>query len=471
MSTRRRLALVLAALIALGFIGVVPWILGTMRPRHLTTLEDTLVDLANVAAAMLETEAVLDHDTISRRLAGIDRRDIGVRIYDLPKPAVDCWLVVCDDQGRVLFHGRDPGTVGQDWSQWNDVLRTLRGEYGARTTWTDLGGGREEILHVSAPIGPRDRPRGVLTVCKGAGSVELVIDHARRSVVAVVALAALAVLVVGGAATWWMTRPIARLTAYVEATQAGAREPAPALGPHDLAALGRAFEGMRDALDGKAYVEHYLQSLTHEMKAPVAGIRAAAELLTESDLPEADRARFLANLGRESIRLQDLLDRALALAAIERRRHLDQRDTVALADLVAETVDGVAARSRNLGVDLTVNVAPGLTVTGDRFLLRQALDNLVANALTFAPAGTAITVSADASDGRCRLRVRDHGPGIPAYALPRIFERFYSLPRPGSDRKGSGLGLPFVREVAHLHGGEVTVVNHPDGGVEATLIL
>lgn len=108
---------------------------------------------------------------------------------------------------------------------------------------------------------------------------------------------------------------------------------------------------------------------------------------------------------------------------------------------------------------------------GDAYLLRQALANLLDNAIAFAPAGSTIELGARIADGHLELTVRDRGPGIPDYALARVFDRFYSLPRPSSGRKSSGLGLPFVREVARLHGGTAQLTNRDGGGAEATLRL
>jgi len=110
-------------------------------------------------------------------------------------------------------------------------------------------------------------------------------------------------------------------------------------------------------------------------------------------------------------------------------------------------------------------------VTGEAFLLRQALANLLDNAIDFSPDGSRITLLLETGAAKHALIVRDQGAGVPDYALPRVFERFYSLARPGTQRKSSGLGLPFVREVAVLHGGEVALRNLPEGGVEARLVL
>jgi two-component system sensor histidine kinase CreC len=112
-----------------------------------------------------------------------------------------------------------------------------------------------------------------------------------------------------------------------------------------------------------------------------------------------------------------------------------------------------------------------LTVEGNSFLLHQALENLIRNAIEFSPKGGTVTVSAAVEPGGVTVAVTDEGPGIPEYALGRIFERFYSLGRPDTGRKSTGLGLNFVREVAKSHGGKVRVANRPEGGAVAELIL
>ena len=114
---------------------------------------------------------------------------------------------------------------------------------------------------------------------------------------------------------------------------------------------------------------------------------------------------------------------------------------------------------------------PASTVTGEPFLLRQALGNLLENAIAFSPQGGQIDLTVEAAPGSARIRVRDRGPGVPDYALGRVFERFFSLPRPDGSAKSTGLGLSLVREVAALHGGSASLSNHPEGGAVAVLEL
>jgi two-component system sensor histidine kinase CreC len=252
--------------------------------------------------------------------------------------------------------------------------------------------------------------------------------------------------------------------------KAGGRPPVPRLGGGEVGRLGEAITGLQASLDGRAYVEGYVQHLTHELKSPLAGIRGAAELLTEEPPPEM-RRRFLANIAAEGARAQDLIDRLLQLAGLERRERVVQAEDIPLAALLRDLVDDFTPQATQAQVTIATDAETALVARGERFLVRQALANLLANAIDFAPAGSVIELDARGQDGMAVVTVRDHGPGIPTWAKERLFERFWSLPHPQSGRKGTGLGLVFVREIADLHGGMVTLDNHPDGGALATLRL
>jgi two-component system sensor histidine kinase CreC len=218
-------------------------------------------------------------------------------------------------------------------------------------------------------------------------------------------------------------------------------------------------------------VEQYVQSLTHEMKSPLAAIRGAAELLQEP-LPEADHRRFVRNIQTQEHRLTETIDKLLALAEVEQHGWLQRRERVDTAALADEVVQGLDAKLTPHGVDVVrVPQAGAWAVEGDAFLLRRALGNLLDNAIAFSPPGGTVELAVEAVDGLVRFIVRDRGPGVPDYARERVFERFYSLPRPDGGQRSSGLGLPFVREVMRLHGGEATLDNRHDGGAEAVLSL
>jgi two-component system sensor histidine kinase CreC len=351
------------------------------------------------------------------------------------------------------------------------VARTLQGEYGARTTRVSPDDPESAVLFVAAPIRHQGAIIGVLTVAKPAASLTEFWVMAKKKITLAGLLATLVVILVGMVVSFWITWPIEKLTEYAHAVRQGQRVVLPELGRSELGELGRAFEHMRDALEGKQYVEHYVQALTHEMKSPLSAIRGAAELLQE-EMPADQRGRFLENIRAESARMQEMIDRLLQLSAVEKRKGLNDVEPVSLPGLLAEVVESLEPvfSSKRVTVSVApVNVSP--VIHGERFLLRLALVNLLQNAFDFSPDGGEVSVSIEAVGSDRVVSVRDQGPGVPDYALPRVFDRFYSLVRPGNGKKSSGLGLTFVREVCMLHGGRVRLENQPGGGAVATLTL
>lgn len=138
-----------------------------------------------------------------------------------------------------------------------------------------------------------------------------------------------------------------------------------------------------------------------------------------------------------------------------------------LGERVAASKEPVA---RDRSIRLEPDLAQAPPANWDPLLVEQALGNLLDNALDFSPPGSILRLTGQPLPGGYRYRVIDQGPGIPDYALPRVFERFYSLPRPERG-KSSGLGLCFAREVARQHGGDLHLTNLPQGGLQAQLWL
>jgi two-component system sensor histidine kinase CreC len=122
-------------------------------------------------------------------------------------------------------------------------------------------------------------------------------------------------------------------------------------------------------------------------------------------------------------------------------------------------------------VAVALHAEPDVTLHGDRLLLASAVISLLENAIEFSPPGSGVEISIGSTRHEALLAVRDHGPGIPEYALGRVFERFYSLSRPDGGKRGTGLGLVFVKEIAELHGGSAQLDNASGGGAIATLRL
>ena len=444
-----------------------------VKPGVRQAMESTLVDAANVLAVMatedMKAGRIADGKFV-RDLATARQRDLRATIWQFPKRRVDYRITITDHRGIVVFdsEGRD---VGRDNSRWNDVYRTLRGEYGARSSPVTPGDETNTVMHVAAPIRDGDRLIGVLSLAQPNASIDPFIAASQRSIMRqgawLIGLSAL----IGILITWWLMRGINRLNRYAQAVSAGERaRPLPAR-RDEIGDLGRAVETMRRKLEGKAYVEQYVQSLTHEMKSPLAAIRGAAELLQEP-LPEADRQRFAHHIQTQEQRLTETIDKLLALAEVEQHGWLRKIGPVNIAALLEQVADDVAAKLATAGLTLSVDAGdPQAEIQGDAYLLRQAVSNLLDNAIAFSPAGGEIRLSTGTDNGQAEIRVMDEGPGVPDYAQERVFERFYSLARPSTGLRSSGLGLPFVQEVARLHGGEAKLSNLDNGGALAILRL
>jgi two-component system sensor histidine kinase CreC len=401
-------------------------------------------------------------------LKAYGQRQPKAMIWGMPKNQVNHRIYVTDAKGIVVLDSSGIA-VGQDYSRWNDVYLTLRGEYGARSTRSNPDDSNSSVMHVGAPIRDNGQIIGVVTVAKPNSSLQPYVDRTERRLLAYGAGLVGLGLLFGALLSWWLSAALRRLTAYAQAVSEGRRVEVPHYRGGELEQLATALEQMRTQLEGKAYVERYVHTLTHELKSPLAAIRGAAELL-QGEMPPAQRQRFVSNIDSESARMQQLIERLLNLAQVEQRQGLEERVAVPLAGLMEELLNAQAARIEGKQLHVEQRIAADLNLLGEPFLLRQALGNLLENALDFTPAQGVLRLSAERVGEHIEFRLFNQAEAIPDYALPRLSERFYSLPRPDSGRKSTGLGLNFVEEVVKLHGGAMSIGN-VDGGVEVMLCL
>ncbi len=443
-----------------------------VKPGVRQAMEASLVDTAAALAALAAPDLQEGKIANGRFAAAVDAlhdASLEANISGVRKQQFDYRIYIADANGKIVYDSahRD---LGKNFSRWNDVYLTLQGKYGARSTRDNPDDEASSVMYVAAPIRDGDRIIGALTVAKANERMEPFIAASQASVLRQGWILLGSSFLIGIGVTWWLSRSIARLNRYATAVAAGERATLPAVGGGELGELGQSLETMREKLDGKQYVEGYVHTLAHEMKSPLAAIRGAAEIL-EGDVAPADRMRFIRNIDAQSTRMAQMIDKMLALASVEYRQALENPEPLALRELLADAADAITPRMASKQVELAIDAEPARPmVRGDRFLLRQAIANLLDNALDFAPSGSQVRVSIVREGSKWALQVLDQGPGIPDYAHDRVFERFYSLPRPDGARS-SGLGLSFVREVAHLHGGSIALANRPESGALAVLRL
>jgi two-component system, OmpR family, sensor histidine kinase CreC len=477
LSLSARLLLLYSAFVALSGWFVARRVLEEVKPAVRQSTEETLVDTANLLAELAADDlraGRLSQGELPRLLSRYGERRPLANIWGMEKARIEGRIYIVDRHGTVLVDsaGRD---VGKDYSRWNDVYLTLRGQYGARSSLENPDDPTSSVMYVAAPIYDGPEVVGAVTIAKPNRTVQPVIDRAERRLAVLGGGIILSGLVIGALFSWWLSRAIRRLRGFALAVSAGKRAAVPRLPGVELRQLAEALESMRTQLEGKAYVERYVQTLTHELKSPLAAIAGAAELL-RADMQPAHRERFLKNIETETARLQSLSERLLHLAQVEQRRGLEERVSIGVRTLVDELLEARLPRLQARQVLADNQVPSEATVMGERFLVHQALVNLIDNALDFTREGGALRIGAaegglgERSPTELRIQVFNQGDPIPDYALPRVAERFYSLPRPATGRKSTGLGLSFVREVAQLHDGTFQIRNTGDG-VEAELTL
>ncbi|MEO7115809.1 MAG: two-component system sensor histidine kinase CreC [Caldimonas sp.] len=493
MTKRTRIFIGILVAYALGVAFLMYRQLADIDPRYRESAEDSLVDTAQLMAALVEQSSSggrVRVDGLEPVFRALYARRFSADIYGIEKTRVELRMTVVDRAGTVVFDSRaaDPGVravasasaasaaLGADHARWHDVFLALRGRYGARTTPDIEGDPRSSVMYVAAPIhditpGGTNEIIGAVSVGKPVQSFGQYVEAARRKTLQLGATSVVAVLLLVVILSVWLVRPFGVISDYVRYVRAERTFSLPRLGRRALGAFGAAYDEMRDALAGRNYVADYVQTMTHEVKGPLSAIRGAAELLQEP-MADADRARFVANIVRETQRIQELVDRMMELTALESRRSLDHAAPVALLPLAQEVAASAAPAAQARG--LTVEVLPGdgdPVVSGDGFLLHRALANLVDNALDFSPRGGRVTIEVIGHARSCDLVVRDAGPGIPEFAEGKVFEKFYSLARPSTAKKSTGLGLSFVKEIVDLHRGRATLKNQAGGGAVATLSL
>lgn len=476
MSTTLRIIIASLALLALGFHYLIDKLLQRVERQYLEAAEEPMVDAAHVFASLLEAtldaEGRLDVMALRGAYARVPERRFTAQIYEVVKSTVDMDLYVVDRSGLCLFDSRGI-EEGKSLIGRRDVMLTLAGSYGARSSREVEENDRTSVMFVGAPVRRGEEIIGAVSIIKPQHSMFEFIAQTQRAIRttgwSIYGVIGLGVVLL----SWWLLRPLDKLSRYAQAVARGERVPPPALTGSEAVTLGRSFEAMRDALEDRAYVETYVQSLTHEMKSPVAAIRGAVELAAEPGMDEERRGRFLQNIQAEAGRMQRIIDRLLALSEIESRKTLEKPDILNLATLVQQTCEGLRPAFAARQVRLELEAAPNVMVSGDTMLLEMAVDNLLQNALDFSPSGGLVSIHVQRTgDGLAEVRVLDEGPGIPDYAVERVFERFYSLQHPATGRKSSGLGLCFVREAAQLHHGSASVGNRTDrSGVLATLTV
>lgn len=478
--------------------------------RLLQAQEREMVQQARVLAAVLGDGPAIDAVAIERTFARLERRtDARLRVFDtrgaliadshrLPVEAraeergsyrADSTEPLTNTRQRALYrlgawvaNARERfASVARAWLSKLDetpqpahaagvptpeVREALQGRYGAATRRTP--GQRSLTLYSAVPIRHENAVTGAVVVSQSTFRILQTLYQVRLRIFEIVVASIVAAALLTTLAAMTIVRPLKRLR-----DQAGAltehrgplRAAFPGTGRRDeIGALARALEQLTRRLDDHIrLLESFAGDVSHEFRNPLASIRTAAEIIAESDSAD-DRKRFLEMMRRDVDRLERLVGGVREMARIDGQLEHYRLEIVDVREVLEEVIAGVRLVSPG-GAPMRVTGADApCHVRSAREQLAQAFENLLSNAASFAPEGTAIDVTVAGVAGGCRITIADRGPGIPEAHLRRVFDRFFSY-RPGEERREHlGIGLAIARQIVAGYGGTITARNRIDGG-------
>ena len=258
-------------------VGLSGWFLlrvfvNEVKPGVRDAVEDVMVDTAQLLAELARDDLLagrLPKGRFAQSVEAYRLRPVKATIWGLEKQTLDFRIYVTDASGIVLYDSEHKA-IGENYADWRDVYRTLRGEYGSRSTREDPDDSNSSVMHVAAAVQDGNHVVGVVTVAKPARTLAPIIERGERTVIRQGLLLLGATLLIGGAFTAWLTVSMGRLVRYAHLLAAGHPAEPPSRGRDEIGELSRALAQLRNEVDGRAYVEHYVQHLTHEMKSPLA---------------------------------------------------------------------------------------------------------------------------------------------------------------------------------------------------------
>ncbi len=348
-----------------------------------------------------------------------------------------------------------------------EIRKALAGRYGATTRLSPTT--RSVTLYSAIPIRSDGEVVGVVLVSKSTFQSLRARYELRLSTFKVILGSVAAAVVLSLLVSTTIARPLQRLRRESKAlldrrgrlrgSFRGSRR------LDEIGDLSRALAELTRRLEGHIrFIESFASDVSHEFKNPLAAIRNATELLAEVEDP-AERQRFIRMAQRDIARLEHLLSGVREITRID--AELDQQavEPVALERLLRGLIERYEMLpAQNAGYRLTLPGEPAV-VEADPERLSRVFENLLDNAVSFSPPGEEIAIALETRDREAVVSIRDRGPGIPEEHLEKIFSRFFSYRRNGTEGDGhTGLGLAIVKSIIEAYGGGVRATNHDDGG-------
>ena len=439
--------------------------------------EEIMIDSANLLAQMVSNNIhnnEISTEKISNIMSAYLDREVNATIFSINKKKPNLQIYITNKDGIVIYDSK--GEIkGKDYSQWRDVFLTLKGEYGARSSAYDANilepTADQKAHHVAAPIYHNNQIFGSLTVIKSVADLKPYVLTQKDQINTYAIYILLVSLLFGAGVSVFVTRSTRKLVKYTTALSKGENAVAPKIRQVEFAELSKAIEKLRVDLEGREYVEEYINTMAHELRTPITGIRATAENLL-MPMDNSQRERFIKNILDANKKMDLLVNRLLNLSRIERRDKLENVEKINAKDLIKDVIQSPSRKgniaSRSIKVEYTLERE--FVINAEKLLAEQALSNIIDNAIDFTPIGSTISIKVSESNTHVNIQVLDQGKGVPEHARKQIFRHFFSSSRPDTGKRGNGLGLRFVKKIMSLHGGSVSLKNRfMENGAVATL--
>ncbi|MDI9721289.1 two-component system sensor histidine kinase CreC [Acinetobacter junii] len=441
-----------------------------VKPNVRQVVEDTLAENANIIAQLIAEDVAqqkVSTPEFDQKIQTALSRQLNATIWQHQKDEINQQLYITDQHGIVIYDSEDQA-VGQDYSKWNDVYLTLRGKYGARSTATNPYDRNSSVMHIAAPIIYKQQLLGVVSIGKPNQSVQPYITRAERQLIHQALWIAALSLLLASMVAYWLRHSIDKVRRYAQALAPVNQAPF-FYSAKELNQVTQALSKMREKLEDRAYVENYVNTLTHELKSPLTAIQASAELL-QDDLPLADQQQFAAHIVEQSHRLQSLIERMLLLTRLEKNQHALEFQNIDLSKLIRDCLIQQQSALQIKQIQVELNIPEYCAIYADPFWLKQAINNLLDNARDFCSEQGLLAIQLRANTititGGIEILLFNEGEAIPEYALNRVFETYFSLPRPHNQQRSTGIGLSIVQQIIQQHQGHVSIQNIPENDLD-----
>ncbi|MHC4113846.1 MAG: ATP-binding protein [Planctomycetota bacterium] len=217
----------------------------------------------------------------------------------------------------------------------------------------------------------------------------------------------------------------------------------------------------------------FVSSVSHELRTPLTSIKAYTDtILRDSNMPEETKSQFLVVVSEETNRLATLIEDLLEVSRIASGTAKIEREFVNIETVIEKVLTALKPLAEKKNIQLETNIPDKLPqLQADESKIESVVINLVNNAIKFTPENGRVSVSIEVANDEMFIRISDTGMGMPKEALPKIFDRFYRVHRPGKQIQGTGLGLSIVRKIVAMHNGRIEVESEMDKGTTFTIFL